>query len=147
MQAATTLRLARDIDNIVAVKEASGSVAQIESIVDNAPQGFGVLSGDDALTLELLQHGACGVISVVGNAIPSTFGSMIRAALSGDHEQAIAINTKLQELYKLVFADGNPAGIKALLSAKDKCRNCLRLPLTPATAQTLEGLQSFATLC
>ena len=147
MQAATTLRLARDIDNIVAVKEASGSVAQIESIVDNAPQGFGVLSGDDALTLELLQHGACGVISVVGNAIPGTFGSMIRAALSGDHEQATAINTKLQELYKLVFADGNPAGIKALLSAKDKCRNCLRLPLTPATAQTLEGLQSFATLC
>lgn len=144
MQAATTLRLAREVDNIVAVKEASGSVAQMETIVQNAPDGFGVLSGDDSLACEFIGRGGCGVISVVGNAIPQTFSTMVRAALDGRSSEAAAINEELQELYRLAFADGNPAGIKALLNAKALCANCLRLPLTPATAETADGLRVFA---
>ena len=146
MQAATTLRLARDYDNIVAVKEASGSIAQIEMIADNAPEGFGVLSGDDSLTCELLAHGACGVISVVGNAIPHTFAGMVRDSLEGDAVKAAETNDKLQELYRLVFAEGNPAGIKALLAAKGMCDNVLRLPLTPVSQPTADGLRQFATI-
>ena len=146
MQAATTLRLAREADNIVAVKEASGSIAQVEMITRNAPEGFGVLSGDDALTCELIGRGGCGVISVVGNAIPRTFGSMVRAALSGDADGAVSANEGLKELYRLAFADGNPAGIKALLAAKGLCRNVLRLPLTPASEGTADALRAFAHL-
>lgn len=143
MQAATTLRLAREVENIVAVKEASGSIAQMETIALNAPEGFGVLSGDDSLACELISRGGCGVISVVGNAIPQIFSTMVNAALSGDAARAAAINEQLQELYRLVFADGNPAGIKALLNAKGLCANRLRLPLTPATDATVEGLMRF----
>ena len=146
MQAATTLRLAREVGNIVAVKEASGSIAQIEMIADNAPEGFGVLSGDDSLTCELIARGACGVISVVGNAIPATFSRMVKAAISGDYVAATAINGQLQGLYRHVFADGNPAGIKALLAAKGLCNNVLRLPLTPASQETAVVLQEFCTL-
>ena len=146
MQAATTLRLAHDYDNIVAVKEASGSVAQIGQIVEGAPEGFGVLSGDDSLTCDLLLRGACGVVSVVGNAAVRTFGGMVRAALAGDAARAAVTNGELQELYGLVFAEGNPAGIKALLAAKGLCLNVLRLPLTPVSQQTADGLQRWASV-
>ncbi|MBQ7741678.1 MAG: 4-hydroxy-tetrahydrodipicolinate synthase [Bacteroidaceae bacterium] len=146
MQAATTLRLAREVDNIVAVKEASGSVAQMETIALNAPEGFGVLSGDDSLACEFIGRGGCGVISVVGNAIPQTFSAMVKAALNGRSAEATSINEELQELYRLAFVDGNPAGIKALLNAKGLCGNRLRLPLTPATDETADGLKIFAHL-
>lgn len=144
MQADTTLKLAREVDNIVAVKEASGNVEQIVSIAQNAPEGFGVLSGDDSLTCELVEGGACGVISVVGNAVPQTFSAMVRCALCGDTAEARDIDSRLRELYRLAFADGNPAGIKALLAHKALCRNVLRLPLVAASAPVADALKGFA---
>lgn len=144
MLADTTLKLAREVDNIVAVKEASGNVEQIVSIAQNAPEGFGVLSGDDSLTCELVEGGACGVISVVGNAVPQTFSAMVRCALCGDSAEAREIDGALKELYRLAFADGNPAGIKALLAHKALCRNVLRLPLVAASAPVAEALKAFA---
>ena len=147
MQAATTLRLAQECDNIVAIKEASGSLAQIDTIIHNAPEGFDVLSGDDALAVELIGMGSCGVISVVGNAIPRTFAKMVRTALSGDKVAAETADSELRELYRLLFADGNPAGIKALLAAKGRINNVLRLPLTPATEETQTALAAFTDIC
>lgn len=146
MQAATTLRLAREVDNIVAVKEASGCVEQIADIVQSAPEGFGVLSGDDGLTCELIERGACGVISVVGNALPKTLAEMVHCALNDDKPKAGEIDARLKKLYRLAFADGNPAGIKALLEAKGRCCNVLRLPLVKATAPVAEALRAFADL-
>ena len=146
MESDTTLRLARDFDNILAVKEASGKVEQIEAIASGAPQGFGVLSGDDCMTVELIGRGACGVISVVGNAVPRTFGSMVRTALSGETKTAGRTDADLRELYGLVFREGNPAGIKALLSAKGLCANVLRLPLLPAGRETVARISSYASL-
>ena len=144
MQVDTTLKLAREVDNIVAVKEASGNVEQIVSIAQNAPEGFGVLSGDDSLTCELVEGGACGVISVVGNAVPQTFSAMVHCALEGDSAEAREIDSRLRELYRLAFAEGNPAGIKALLEAKGLCRNVLRLPLVAASAPVADALKGFA---
>lgn len=140
----TTIRIARDADNVVAIKEASGNVEQIAEIIDNAPEGFEVLSGDDSIACNLIERGAVGVISVVGNAIPKKFSTMIHLKLEGKSEEAEAINSSLTELYRLVFADGNPAGIKALLSNMGRCENVLRLPLVPARPQTIEALKAFA---
>lgn len=140
----TTIRIARDADNVVAIKEASGNVEQIAEIISNAPEGFEVLSGDDSIACSLIERGAVGVISVVGNAIPKKFSTMVHLKLEGKSEEAEAINSSLAELYHLVFVDGNPAGIKALLSNMAKCENVLRLPLVPARPQTIETLKVFA---
>lgn len=140
----TTIRIARDADNVVAIKEASGNVEQIAEIINNAPEGFEVLSGDDSIACSLIERGAVGVISVVGNAIPKKFSTMVHLKLDGKSEEAEAINSSLAELYHLVFVDGNPAGIKALLSNMVKCENVLRLPLVPARPQTIEALKVFA---
>jgi 4-hydroxy-tetrahydrodipicolinate synthase len=140
----TTLRIANDAENVVAIKEASGNVEQIAEIISKAPEGFGVLSGDDGLTYKLLGLGAAGVISVVGNAVTKEFASMVHAKLSGNDAEAAKINDSLEELYKLAFVDGNPAGIKALLSLKGLCNNVLRLPLVPARKETTEKLKAFA---
>ncbi len=143
IQAATTLRLATDFDNIVAIKEASGNITQIEDIVANAPQGFDVLSGDDAITYELLDIGAVGVISVVGNAYPASFATMVHEAMNGNHAAALREHRHLVPLYKLLSADGNPAGIKALLSVMGKIQNRLRLPLVPASEDTTRKIQAW----
>ncbi len=140
----TTLRIANDAANVVAIKEASGNVDQIAEIISKAPDGFGVLSGDDGLTYRLLGLGASGVISVVGNAVPHQFSSMVHAKLGGNDAEAARINSSLEELYRLAFVDGNPAGIKALLSIKGMCRNVLRLPLVPASKETVGKLRAFA---
>ena len=140
----TTLRIVNDAKNVIAIKEASGNVKQIAEIIKNAPENFEVLSGDDSLTCELLSLGATGVISVVGNAIPQQFSKMVHAKLNGNDAEASAINDSLAEVFKLVFVDGNPAGIKALLSLKKMCSNTLRLPLVPARKETIEGLKAFA---
>lgn len=144
MMPETTLRIAREAGNVVAIKEASGNIEQINTIIENAPQGFGVLSGDDGLTRKLIGLGAEGVISVVGNAVPEKFSRMVDACLSGDKVVADTIDYALNALYKLAFVDGNPAGIKALLSAMGKCENVLRLPLVPASAETCEAIKKFA---
>ena len=136
MTAETTLRLARDFDNIVAIKEASGNIAQMDDIIKNKPKDFDVISGDDGITFPLICLGAVGVISVIGNALPREFSRMVRLALSGEYPQALHIHHKFTELFKLLFVDGNPAGVKALLSEMGLIGNYLRLPLVPARLNT-----------
>lgn len=143
IEAATTLRIARDCENVVAIKEASGKICQIEDIVEQAPEGFEVLSGDDAITFELLTIGAVGVISVVGNAYPQEFGDMVHNALKGDYNKALHNHRKLSTIYKLLSADGNPAGIKSLLGIQGKALNKLRLPLVPTRKETYSAIESF----
>lgn len=132
--AETTLKIANSCSNVVAIKEASGKMGQIEDIVAGAPRGFEVLSGDDSITFELISIGAVGVISVVGNAYPAEFGKMVHAELKGDYTTALHIHRHLSSLYKLLSAPGNPSGIKALLAEQGKAKNVLRLPLVSAPA-------------
>lgn len=146
MSAATTLRLARDVENIVAVKEASCNVAQIDEIIAGAPDGFEVISGDDAMTCRLLQTGATGVISVIGNALPREFGAMVHAALSGKADEAQDRDDRLQPFYPLLSVDGNPAGIKAMMSLMGEVENVLRLPLVPARCETADALSKVLQL-
>lgn len=141
LAAETTLRIAQECPNVVAIKEASGNIAQIEEIVEHAPEGFDVLSGDDAISLELFTLGAQGVISVVANAYPAAFGRMVHTALAGDFGEALKAHRLLSKVYKLMTADGNPAGIKALLAVQGKIANVLRLPLVPAREETSEELK------
>lgn len=143
MTAETTLRLANDANNIVAIKEASGNIEQIKTIIDNAPTDFEVLSGDDGLTYKLIEIGAKGVISVVANALPARFATMVHAKMNSDDMVATEIDQSLTDLYRLIFADGNPAGVKALMAQKELCKNVLRLPLVPASVQTTEMLKAF----
>lgn len=145
MEAETTLRLARDHRNIVAIKEASGRLEQVKDIIDGKPEGFKVVSGDDALTLQLMQMGACGVISVIGNAFTREFNSMVHSMLDGDEAAAQVVNNRLEAMYGLMTVNGNPAGVKGLLSEMGLCANVLRLPLVPATADTMQKIS--AALC
>lgn len=143
MTAETTLRLATDCPNIVAIKEASGNVEQIKAIIEQAPEGFEVISGDDALVFDLMQMGATGAISVVGNALPSLFSEMVHLLQQKSLPAATTIQERFRPLYAPLFADGNPAGIKSLLTIQGKIDNYLRLPLVPATAQTEVSLQNL----
>ena len=126
--AETTLALA-EIDNVVAMKEASGNMEQIMQIIQHKPAGFDVLSGDDALTVPMISVGASGVISVVSNALPEKFTAMVQAALSGDFKTAAAIHYDLFEITKLFFAEGNPGGVKEALKFRMICENTMRMPL------------------
>lgn len=143
LEAATTLRIARECENVVAIKEASGRIGQIEELLKDAPEGFEVLSGDDAITFELLTLGAKGVISVLGNAYPKAFGEMVHQTMEGDYTSALKLHRKFSQAYKLLSVDGNPSGIKSLLAVQGKAENVLRLPLVPATSQTYTSLQHF----
>ena len=136
MTAETTLRLARDFENVVAIKEASGNITQMDDIIKNKPKNFDVIRGDDGITFPLLTLGAVGVISVIGNALPQEFSRMVRLALRGEYDQALSIHHRFTELFKLLFVDGNPAGVKALLSEMGLIQNELRLPLVPARLGT-----------
>ena len=144
LQAATTLHLANDCPNIVAIKVASGIISQIEEIVEYAPDGFDVFSGDDAITFELLTIGAKGVISVIGNAYPEEFGAMVHAAQAGDYTSALSQHRQFRRLYKLMSVDGNPSGIKGLLYIQGKADNVVRLPLVPVRVETLEAIRHYA---
>ncbi len=136
MTAETTLRLAREFENIVAIKEASGNIAQMDDIIKNKPKNFDVISGDDGITFPLITLGAVGVISVIGNALPREFSRMVRLGLKGEYRQALHIHHKFTELFKLLFVDGNPAGVKVLLNEMGLIENVLRLPLVPAQLNT-----------
>jgi len=125
----TICRLASDFDNIIAVKEASGSVDQIMRVVENKPERFTVISGDDGLTLPLMAAGVKGVISVVANAFPRELSQMVKLALNGDFDQARKLHYRLLPTVRLMFAEGNPAGVKAYLSQMGVIQNVLRLPL------------------
>ena len=141
MTAATTLRLAHDFDNIVAIKEASGDISQIDEIIKKKPANFDVISGDDGITFPLITLGAVGVISVIGNAFPREFSRMTRLALAGDYNSALTIHHQFTELFKLLFVDGNPAGVKAMLSMMGMIENRLRLPLVPTRITTYEEMR------
>lgn len=143
MNAETTLRLARDFDNIVAIKEASGNITQMDDIIKNKPNHFDVISGDDGITFPLITLGAVGVISVIGNALPAEFSRMVRMSLHGDYEHARIIHHKFAELFKLLFVDGNPAGVKAMLHAMGMIENQLRLPLVPTRLTTMEKISAI----
>ena len=140
MKAETTVRLAKDFPNIVAVKEASGSLEQIDEIIKNKPDNFDVISGDDALTFSMVASGAAGIISVIGNALPKEFSRMIRLEFNGEYEPARKIHHMFTELYSLLFVDGNPAGCKALLNDMGMIENVLRLPLVPTTKTTKQKM-------
>ena len=140
MKSETTVRLARDCENIVAVKEASGSLEQVDEIIKNKPERFDVLSGDDALTFSMVASGAAGSISVIGNALPKEVSRMIRLEFKGAPEAARTIHHRFTELYSLLFVDGNPAGVKALLHEMGFIENVLRLPLVPTRITTLQKM-------
>lgn len=140
ISADTTVRLANEFENVVAIKEASGNFKQIDDIIKKKPESFMVISGDDGITFPLITLGAAGVISVVGNAFPKEFSRMVRLALRGDLEGARAIHYRFVEMNELLFVDGNPAGVKSILSCMGFIENKLRLPLVPTTIHTYEKM-------
>ena len=143
MTAETTLRLARTFRNIVAVKEASGNIKQMNDIIKNKPADFQVISGDDGITYPLIALGAVGVISVIGNAFPREFSRMVRLALEGDYDNARVIHSRFMELFDLLFVDGNPAGVKSMLNMMGFIENRLRLPLVPTRLTTYEKIREI----
>ena len=140
LKAETTVRLARDCKNIVAIKDAAGSLEQVDEIIKNKPDTFDVISGDDALTFPMIACGAVGVISVIGNALPKEFSRMIRLEISGEIESARKIHHKFTDLFNLLFVDGNPAGVKAMLHEMGMIENILRLPLVPTRLTTMQRI-------
>ena len=143
MRAETTVRLARDCHNIVGIKEASGLMPQVDEIIKNKPDSFDVISGDDALTFPMVASGAVGVISVIGNALPKEFSRMIRLEFKGDYAAARKIHHKFTDLFNLLFVDGNPAGVKAMLHEMGFINNVLRLPLVPTRLTTLKKISEI----
>lgn len=136
MKADTTLRLAHDVPNVVAVKEASGDVAQIVDIKRQAPDGFTVLSGNDDQTLPLMASGIDGVISVASNVAPKMMKELVDAVFAGDLQKAICLNDRLMPLYNALFVESNPIPAKAALKLLGLCEDEMRLPLTPAVGST-----------
>ncbi|MCG8702430.1 MAG: 4-hydroxy-tetrahydrodipicolinate synthase [Bacteroidales bacterium] len=141
IKAETTIRLANDCKNIVAVKEASGDLPQIMQIIKNKPSGFEVLSGDCALTYPMIALGVKGVISVIANSHPLQYGGMIRDCLQGNWESAQKVQYDLLDYIKLLFDEGSPAGIKAALSQMGLCKNIVRLPVTTVSKELFEKIE------
>lgn len=138
---ATALRLANEFDNVVAIKEASGDLNQVMEIIQKKPSGFEVLSGDDALTTPMILMGAKGVISVMAQGAPKSFSAMVRYALNGDVNQANILHYELLDMMNMIFEEGNPAGIKSLLSIQGICGDDLRLPLVKASEQLHDKIE------
>lgn len=141
MTAETTLRIANEFKNVVAIKEASGDMTQMDDIIKRKPELFDVISGDDGITFPLITLGAIGVISVIGNAFPREFSRMTRLALEGDYQSALKIHHSFSELFNLLFVDGNPAGVKCMLHMMGYIENKLRLPLVPTRITTFEQIR------
>ncbi len=133
ISAETTLTLAKECPNIIGIKEASGNIQQAMEILRNRPDGFRVISGDDAITCPLIAMGADGVISVIANAMPKETSDMVRFALKGDMKKALPLHYRLLPLMNAIFEEGNPTGIKALLEVQGMIYNVLRLPLVKAS--------------
>ena len=149
LTAETTLRIARECKNVVAIKEASGNLDQIRAIITGAPEGFKVISGDDATTIDIVESGGIGVISVFGNAYPKQMNDLVHDALKGKIDEARKrMKTHFDELFRLMFVDGNPAGVKCVLHEMGLIENELRLPLVPVTENTrkliVEEMKKFA---
>ena len=131
INAATTIRLANEVKNIGGIKEASGDMAQCMQILRDKPSGFLVVSGDDALVLPQIACGMEGVISVAANAFPKQFSDMVRKCLNADYKAAKKLNDELIEAYELMFAENNPAGVKAFMTEMGLLSNYLRMPMVP----------------
>lgn len=136
----TTLKLANDFKNIIAIKEASGNLEQCMKIIKNKPKDFLVISGDDMLTLPMIASGADGVISVVANAFPKDYSEMTRQILAGNVKEAQKLHYKLTDIIEQLFADGNPAGVKAVLEMMKICSSNVRLPLVKVNKATQNAL-------
>jgi len=143
ISAKTTLRLANDFENIVAIKEASGDLVQIETIINDRPNGFLVLSGDDGLTSKIIEIGGDGVIAVIGQSHSKEFSKMVNTGLAGDFVKANQLHEKLKPIYDPLCQDGNPAGIKATLNILGICKNLLRPPLVPVSDIVYKKLKRF----
>ena len=143
MTAETTLRCARELKNVIGVKEASGNIEQMQQILDNRPEGFLVLSGDDGITIELMRRGGDGVISVAANAFPERFMSCINHAKRGDFEAADREYEALDDAVKALFAEGNPVGVKCALSVMGRIGDTVRLPLVAGSQRLRERFKSL----
>ncbi len=145
MTAQTTLRIAREFRNVIGIKEASGNMEQVKEIIAGAPEGFRVIIGDDSLAMEAIRNGAAGVISVIGNAVPKRFSQLIHLTMQGKYAEAEQIQKQLSPLYGLLFKEGSPCGVKALMSDRGILENVMRLPLVPVSdALQKEILNGFA---
>jgi 4-hydroxy-tetrahydrodipicolinate synthase len=142
----TVLALARDFENIVAVKEASGNFEQAMDIIKNKPDGFSVISGEDKLALPLVLAGGSGVISVIGQALPESFSSLIRLGLEGKPKEAFDLFYPLMESIDLIFAEGNPTGVKYMLKSLGITGDKVRLPLVGASAELQKKIDNFVLL-
>lgn len=140
MIAETTLRIAREFKQVVAIKEASGNIEQCMKIIKDKPEGFEVISGDDNLTLPLIAAGAIGVISVTAQGAPNIYSNMVKAALNGDYTNARKLHYQQFSFTELLFADGNPGGIKTALEAKGICKTFMRPPLYPVNNNVKEKI-------
>lgn len=132
----TALRLAREVENIIAIKEASGKLEQAKAIIAGAPEGFQVISGDDDLTLEMMKAGGAGVISVASNIAPAKVAEMTHSVLEGRHDEARSLNEGLRELYRVCFVESNPIPAKTALNMMGLCEDEYRLPMCPAKEST-----------
>ena len=139
----TVNRIARDFDNIIGVKEAAGDIVQAMKLISLVPEDFKVISGDDMITLPMTLAGGKGVISVIGQGLPKEFSDMVRAGLEGKVAEAYQLHYKIAPSIDLIFAEGNPAGIKALLAKKGMVANHLRLPLVEASEDLTSRINSF----
>ncbi len=131
----TTLRIARDFDNVIGVKEASGNIEQIQSVIDNRPEGFLVLAGDDGIAVDIMRRGGDGVISVAANCFPTKFMRSINLAKEGKYSEAEELYSEMAEAVEALFAEGNPTGVKCALSVMGLIEDKMRLPLVSGTAE------------
>jgi 4-hydroxy-tetrahydrodipicolinate synthase len=143
MTAATTIRIAKEIPNIIGIKEASGDMAQCMELLRDRPDDFLVISGDDALALPQIACGMDGVISVAANSFPKSFSDMVRLCLNGDFKNAKLLNDKMIAGYELLFAENNPAGVKAACFELGLIENFLRLPVTPVSNELQLKIKSY----
>ena len=141
--AATTIRLAREVENVAGIKEATDDMAQMIKILRDKPEDFLVVSGDDGLVLPQLACGIDGVISVAANALPKYFTEMVRMGLRGDFKNAKAINDNLIEAYELMFVENNPAGVKAFMAEQGLISNIVRLPVVPLSDSTHAQVKAY----
>ncbi len=139
----TIKRLAEDFSNIIGVKEAAGDIVQVMKLISLVPKDFLVISGDDMITLPMVLAGGHGVISVIAQGFPSEFSKMVRAGLEKNVEEAYSIHYKVAPSIDLIFAEGNPAGIKSLLHSKGICEEVVRLPLVKASEKLKEEIRAF----
>ncbi|TXD47251.1 4-hydroxy-tetrahydrodipicolinate synthase [Polaribacter sp. IC073] len=144
MDAVTTIRLANDFKNIVGIKEAGNNMQQYLELLKNKPAGFLIISGDDDLALGIALAGGSGVISVIGQAYPKEFSTLINYGLEGKNKEGYALHFKMMSIIDYIFEENNPAGIKTVLQELGICRNEVRLPLVKASAELQTKIANFA---